>query len=107
MPPSSRRAFSEVDFDILRDLSRVDELIGKSRVDSVRLWYDGEPVGRIPPLAGAEPLTAEHVRNLLVQRFKGVLLSALTRQQAITASMVNSAAPDSGVQPESTLQADE
>ncbi len=102
-PPSAR----EVDFDILRDLPRVDELIGKSRVDSVRLWYDGEPVGRIPPWAGAEPLTAEHVRNLLVQRFKGVLLSALTRQQAITASMVNSAAPDSGLQPESTLQADE
>ena len=84
-PPGAQ----EVDFDVFRDLPRIDELIGSRRVDAVRIWYDGEPVGRIPPSAGAEPLTGEHVRNILVQRFRGVLLSVLTRQQGITATMLN------------------
>ena len=97
-PPGAQ----EVDFDVFRDLSRVDELIGSRRVDAVRIWYDGEPVGRIPPSAGAEPLTGEHVRNILVQRFRGVLLSVITRQQGIAATIVNGSPPDAGVQQVST-----
>jgi hypothetical protein len=88
----------EVDFDVLLDLSRVDEVIGSRRVDAVRIWYDGEPVGRIPPSAGAEPLTGEHVRNILIQQFKGVLLSAITRQQGVAASKMNGALADNSVQ---------
>ena len=81
-PPSAR----EVDFDILRDLPRIDELIGS--VASTRSGFGTmeNPWDGYHHLAGAEPLTGEHVRNLLVQRFKGVLLSAVTRQRGITAS---------------------
>jgi hypothetical protein len=100
--PTEPPGAQEVDFDVLLDLSRVDELIASRRVDAVRIWYDGEPVGRIPPSAGAEPLTGEHVRNLLIQRFRGVLLSAIIRQQESTATMIEGPPPDNGLEQVST-----
>ncbi|MEJ7607384.1 MAG: hypothetical protein WKF37_14240 [Bryobacteraceae bacterium] len=50
------------------------------RVDSVRLSRNGVAVGRIAPWAGAEPLTAEHLRTLLIRRYPGVMLGVLASQ---------------------------
>lgn len=73
---------NEVDLELPADFERFEQLLGNARVDSVRVWYRGVAAGRIPACAGAEPLTAEHIRVLLVRRFGAVLVGALVEETA-------------------------
>lgn len=67
----------EVNIDLPDDLARLDYIASAQRVDAARIWCKGVPLGRIAPWAGAEPLTGEHIRSLLAQRFAGVLLGLM------------------------------
>ncbi len=72
----------EVDLELMRDLDKLELLFDSDPVDAVRVWLNGEPVGRIPPRPGAERLRAEHVRSILVERFPGALLGVLIETRA-------------------------
>ncbi len=64
---------AEIDIDLATDLANLESMLSEP-TDSVRLWWNGSPVGRIPPTAGAERLSAAHVRAEVVTRFAGKLL---------------------------------
>ena len=66
-----------MDIDIGRDLPVIHERLHACRTDSVRLWSNGESIGRISPQFGAEPLKGEHVEKYLVERYPGLMLDWL------------------------------
>jgi glycosyltransferase involved in cell wall biosynthesis len=77
----------EVDFDVSRDLIALDDFMQEhAPVDAMRVFVSGQPIGRIPPRIGAEPLRAQHVRALLVERFAPVLLGELVSRKGFCCS---------------------
>ena len=56
----------EIDIDLATDLEDLETKLS-APVDSVRLWWKGTPVGRVQPTAGAERLSAIHVRDEVVR----------------------------------------
>jgi glycosyltransferase involved in cell wall biosynthesis len=77
----------EVDFDVSRDLQDLDEFLSShGPVDAMRVYANGQPVGRIAPRAAAESLRPQHVRALLVSRFSSVLLGELVSQMKVLSS---------------------
>ncbi len=80
--PVEKPGHHEIDIDLPGDLHRLDFIAARQRADAVRIWCKGVPVGRIPPWAGAEPLTGEQIRCLLIQRFSGVMLGIMMEEFA-------------------------
>jgi GT2 family glycosyltransferase len=71
-PPAVR----EVEIDVATDLPRIEELL-EAAADAAVVRYREMTLGRIPPVPGAEPLRAAHVREELIQHFGGALLGLL------------------------------
>jgi hypothetical protein len=80
--PCEPAEFHEVDFDVSRDLIALDDFMQEhSPVDALRIFVSGQAIGRIPPCIGAEALSTQHVRALLVERFSPVLLGELINRK--------------------------
>lgn len=82
----------EIDLDLSRDLSKLDELLlERWPTDSIRVFASGQPVGRIESWPGAEALRPQHVREHLVSRFSPVLLGEIVN--SMTSSVPVSVPP--------------
>ena len=66
--PLVAAAHREIEFDLASGMAVLAQTLGATAVDAVRLRFGRHAVGRIAPLAGAEPLRVEHVRHALAQR---------------------------------------
>jgi GT2 family glycosyltransferase len=81
--PYKPENFHEVDLDVSRDLIALDDFIREHwPVEAIRVFVSGQAVGRIPPLAGVEALSAQHVRACLVERFGSALLGELVTRKS-------------------------
>ena len=94
----------EVDIDLAKGSSAL-ERAADAGADSVRLWWNTMPVGRIAPTAGAERLSAVHIRDAATQAFAGSLLDKAPVPQAwrpmVDAQQPTGIAPDA---PDSTFE---
>ena len=64
---------AEIDLDLACDLADLEKKL-EQHTDSVKLWWNGAPLGRIHPTPGAERLSATHVRDEVTQSFARNLL---------------------------------
>jgi glycosyltransferase involved in cell wall biosynthesis len=70
---------NEVSLDLVWGLEELEKLAALHPA-SVRVYAKGEPLGRVWPKAGAEPMRACHIRRELMERFSGQLLGALVER---------------------------
>jgi GT2 family glycosyltransferase len=70
-------AMHEIEIDLATDVERLDAILNQARPDAVLLRFHERPLGRIPPVAGAEPIRAVHVREALVHHHALPLLGLL------------------------------
>ncbi len=71
---------AEIDIDLATDLADLEARLERP-ADSVRLWWNGSPVGRIPPTPGAQRLSAIHIRDEVTRRFASELLDRVVVPQ--------------------------
>ena len=64
---------TEVDIDLATGLADLEKKL-EQPTDSVRVWWNGSPVGKIHPMPGAQRLSAIHVRDEVSRRFARDLL---------------------------------
>jgi GT2 family glycosyltransferase len=77
-PPYCR----EIDFDFSSNLENLEEFLQiHGPADALRLYWAGEPVGRIAPWAGGEAFTAPYLRSILIGQYGSIVLGALVRRQ--------------------------
>jgi GT2 family glycosyltransferase len=63
--PLRRFQFTEGELDLRADLDRLAEVLLTDRMDAARIRHGELVVGRVPPVAAAEPLRPEHLREWL------------------------------------------
>jgi GT2 family glycosyltransferase len=68
---------SEIEIDLSLGLNEATRLLDEVAVDGVRLRWGQRPIGRIAPVAGAEPLRGRHLREMLPVRFTRILALAI------------------------------
>jgi glycosyltransferase involved in cell wall biosynthesis len=76
-------SMNEIEVDLQQGLAVAEQQLDEKRPVSVRIRYGAQPLGRIPPQAGAEPLRGIHLRSALSTTFAWPLLQALTLEGAI------------------------
>lgn len=75
--PLVATARHEVEFDVAAGFDALERVLSEAPVDAMRLRHGAQPLGRLPPQAGAESLRAVHVRHALTGRLAARLLVAL------------------------------
>lgn len=83
----------EIDIDVRSDLPELETLLEERRPSGARLRYGDVPLGRIAPVAGAEPLRPIHIRHLLVEQLGHALMAARTLDELATAHAPTAADP--------------
>jgi glycosyltransferase involved in cell wall biosynthesis len=71
--PLEPAAALEVDVDLVAGRAELESTL-HGNADSVRLWWKGRPIGRIPPRAGAACVSPVDVRNEAIQYFARALV---------------------------------
>ncbi|MEJ7810920.1 MAG: glycosyltransferase [Gemmatimonadaceae bacterium] len=82
----------EIDVDLSAGMGAAERLVDVERPSGARLFYGDQPVGRIPPRPGAEPLRGIHVRRALATDLSHQLLLALAVEGTIP--MIAGVAPE-------------
>jgi glycosyltransferase involved in cell wall biosynthesis len=77
--PLIPRNFVEIELDLEKDVKQLDAILGGNYIDAIDLRYGEVPIGRIPPITGAEPLRTAHVRHAIVHWWGYNYLSARLR----------------------------
>jgi glycosyltransferase involved in cell wall biosynthesis len=72
----------EIELDLRGGLPAAERRLDEVRPMGARLSFGRQPVGRIPPEPGAEPLRGAHLRPFLVKRLAVPLLMALAAEKA-------------------------
>jgi GT2 family glycosyltransferase len=73
----------EIELDLREGLEIAERRLDEERPAGVRIRYGKQPVGRIPPQAGAERLRGAHLRRILATDLAWPLLKALALEGAI------------------------
>jgi len=68
---------TEADVDVQTDLASLEAILSAAPADALRLRYGQTALGRIPAVAGAEPLRAPHVHHALAEWFGRNVLMAI------------------------------
>ena len=72
----------EIEIDLHEGLEAAERRLDEERPACVRIRYGKQPVGRIPPMAGAERLRGVHLRPGLARQLARPLLIALAMDAA-------------------------
>jgi len=72
-PPDCR----EIDLEVARDWRTLSDRLTMEHVDAIRLFHNGQLIGRIAPVAGAERLSDRYVREYIIDHHSGMVLRLL------------------------------
>ncbi len=74
--------YRELKIELLTDLPQLDQLLKQTKFDSLRLLYDGQEIGYLPPRPAVEALRPVHVREFIVTHLDFQLVMRLARNYA-------------------------
>lgn len=93
-----------LEVDLRNGLELVAAQIDRRRPHGLRVMFNGERVGEITPVPGAEGLTGQHMKASLAQELAGPLVAALGRTGVIPLDSTTGVATATGPLPSDTLR---
>jgi hypothetical protein len=72
----------ELDVDLGAGIQAAEARLDEQRPAAVSIWYAGQRVGRIPAVAGAEPVSGRHLRRALAMDLSSRLLQVMVVEAA-------------------------